>query len=40
MDLIKPLLDMVEDPMTLLYYAPIVLGLLYIVVSIFGETGK
>jgi hypothetical protein len=40
MDMINSLLEMVEDPMTLLYYAPIVLGILYLIASIYGETGK
>ena len=40
MEMIDSLLNMVEDPWSLVYFAPIVLGVLYMVVSIFGETGK
>lgn len=33
------LLDL-EDPYNLLYFAPILFGIIYILVSFFGERGK
>jgi hypothetical protein len=29
-----------NDPMTILYFAPIILGVLYLVVSFWGERGE
>jgi hypothetical protein len=34
------MMEMLEDPYTLLYFAPIIFGLVYIVVSFFGERGE
>ena len=40
MEMINDFLNTFEDPLVLVYYAPVVLGLLYLVASVFGETGK
>ena len=31
---------MLEDPYMLLYFAPLILALLYFIVSIYGESGE
>jgi hypothetical protein len=33
-------MDMLEDPYMLLYFAPVVLAVLYFIVSLFGESGE
>jgi hypothetical protein len=33
-------MDMLEDPYMLLYFAPLILALLYFIVSIYGESGE
>jgi hypothetical protein len=33
-------MDFFEDPYMALYFAPVIFGLLYIIVSFFGERGE
>ena len=33
-------MDMFEDPYMILFFAPIIFGALYIIVSFFGERGE